>query len=49
MFCNLLFRLVDRQNSVKKSLKFLTVSRYGSKFSQFFATNFANLGSTEGF
>jgi len=45
---NVLFRFVDTKNSVKKPLKFLTVSRYGSKFSQFFATNFSYLWNSEG-
>ena len=41
--CTILFRLVGRQNPVKKLLKFLTVRQYGSKFSQCFASDFAYL------
>ena len=41
-----MFRLAAAQNSAQKSLKFLTILRYGSKFSEFFDSNFAQLRST---
>ena len=41
-----MFRLAAAQNSAQKSLKFIVIQPYDAKFSEFFDSNFIQLGNS---